>query len=227
MAVILLLESSTTNCSVGLSKDGQLIELREANEGYTHSEHMASFVKEVMSESKVNFSDLDAVAVGKGPGSYTGLRIGVSLAKGFAYAQEIPLISLESLEVTAAACLDQTSPGDLIIPMTDARRMEVYTAIYDHQLNRLSEIEARLLDEHSFSSELENHSCYFCGDGSSKFKSLATHTNAKFVESVYPSAQNMAALAEAKFSGGVFENTAYFEPYYLKEFIAIKPKKLF
>jgi tRNA threonylcarbamoyladenosine biosynthesis protein TsaB len=227
MAFILLLESSTTNCSVGLAKDDKLIAHMEANEGYSHSENMAAFAKEVLEQGAIEFTDLDAIAVGKGPGSYTGLRIGVSLAKGIAFASEIPIISLESLEVIAAACEHKAQSDDLIIPMTDARRMEVYSAIYDSNLKRLNDIEATILDDSSFEENLKAHRCIFCGDGSTKFKEICKHPNAVFVDAIFPSVQFMSKLAFKKFEDGAFEDTAYFEPYYLKEFIAIKPKKLF
>lgn len=223
MAKILLLESSTTNCSVGIALNGDLIAIREANEGYTHSEHMASFTQEVLSEAKFQSNDLDAIAVGKGPGSYTGLRIGVSLAKGISFASEIPIISIESLKIIAQQIRE--SGADYYIPMTDARRMEVYTAIYDSALNRLGEIEAKILDESSFHEILEKGSCVFAGDGSAKFKEVCKHPSAQFVDNIFPSVNGMAKLAEEKFKKDDFEDSAYFEPFYLKEFIAIKPKK--
>ncbi len=223
MAKILLLESSTTNCSVGLSVNGELIAIREANEGYTHSEHMASFIQDVLSEANIRSKDLDTIAVGKGPGSYTGLRIGVSLAKGISYAAEIPIISIESLRIIA----HQMSEVDAVyyVPMTDARRMEVYTAVYDAELNRLTDIEAKILDENSFHEHLKEGSCLFAGDGASKFKDVCNDASAKFVDDLYPSCKGMAKLAEEKFEKQDFEDSAYFEPFYLKEFIAIKPKK--
>ena len=225
MAKLLLLESSTTNCSVGLAEDGKLIDLLEKNEGYTHSEHMASFVQEILERNNVAPSELEAVAVGKGPGSYTGLRIGVSLAKGIAYGQNIPLISLESLQVIAKAAMDAGEKFDQIVPMIDARRMEVYTCGYDSELKRLNPIEAKILDEQSFETELKTSRIVFCGDGSHKFKASCKSKNAIFLDDVYPSTKYMSQLAYEKFRNAEFEDSAYFEPYYLKEFIALKPKK--
>lgn len=224
MSLILLLESSGTNCSVALAQDGEILAIREQNEGYSHSEHMASFVDEVFSQSAKRVEELDAIAVGKGPGSYTGLRIGVSLAKGLAYSHAIPLISIESLQVLALAAKHFARENDLIIPMIDARRMEVYTAIYNSNCERITPIKAQVLEPDSFAKEAENHSLFFCGDGSSKYSKVCSAKNVVFIEGAFPSARFMLDLAEQKFRDSDFEDTAYFEPFYLKEFLAIKPK---
>lgn len=216
MALILSIETTTTNCSVALAKDGTLIGLKEhSDKKYSHSEKLHGFMKEVLEEAGHNFSDLEAIAVSKGPGSYTGLRIGVSAAKGLCFAQDLPLISTDTLRAVAL----QVDPKnyDFIIPMLDARRMEVYTAVFDKGFNTLKPTEALVLEEDSFEKYLKNGKVCFIGNGALKFKNLCSSDKAVFEESL-PSSKEMIAMAEGKFQNKDFENLAYFEPYYLKDF---------
>lgn len=217
---ILHLETSTKNCSVAFSKDGQLLSLcEEYDDKYGHSEKLHQFVEWALEGTEIKMKDLDAVCVSKGPGSFTGLRIGVSAAKGFCYGLNIPLLSLTSLEILA-----QTQIGkdyDLIIPMIDARRMEVYTAVFDSNGKQISETEAKILDENSF-SRFKDKKIIFVGDGVEKSKTILQLPNADFIEGAHPSAKSMIGPAETKFKKGEFEDVAYFEPFYLKEFRAGK-----
>ena len=216
MALLLCLETATRNCSVALVREGQVIALREkAEEGYTHAEKLHVFIEEVLQETGFLASELDAVAVCKGPGSYTGLRIGVSAAKGLCYALQIPLISVSTLQILARA----TSVNEgYIIPLIDARRMEVYTAVFDTNGKPLSAVEAMILNETSF--EAWQGPSTFVGDCLPKAKTVLTHPRFQFLESVvFPSAQTMADLAEALYHEKQFEDVAYFEPFYLKNFM--------
>ena len=225
MALILSIETTTTNCSVSLSKHGETLLLKEDyGENFSHAERLHVYINELIEEANVKREDIDAVAVSKGPGSYTGLRIGVSAAKGLCYALDIPLLSVSTLE--ALACQVKIDKG-IIIPMLDARRLEVYSAVFSSAYKPLRAIKAEVLDEHSFSDYLENHSVYFIGNGVEKTKTLITHPNANFIEGKLPSAIEMSALAYNKYKISDIENVAYFEPYYLKDFVAIKPKPKF
>ena len=217
MAVILCLETATTNCSVALSIDGEVVSFREENnQKFSHSEKLHIFIEEVLLEAKIDKNELEAIAVSKGPGSYTGLRIGVSAAKGLCFALDIPLLSTLTLEVLA----QQAQSDDcFIIPMIDARRMEVYSAVFDSERKPLRETKAEILDENSFLEYLEQKKTIFLGDGSGKFKSICSHPNAVFIDDKFPSARNMAQLAETKYKISDTENVAYFEPFYLKEFL--------
>ncbi|GAB1857879.1 tRNA (adenosine(37)-N6)-threonylcarbamoyltransferase complex dimerization subunit type 1 TsaB [Flavobacteriaceae bacterium MHTCC 0001] len=223
MAIILSLETATTNCSVSLSKEGETIALKEdSRNGYSHAEKLHVFINEVLEEVNVSRSKIDAIAVSKGPGSYTGLRIGVSAAKGLCFALNKPLISLSTLEVLA----HQVGIDDgIIIPMLDARRMEVYSAIFDASYHQIRETQAQILDETSFEAYLEKNKVYFIGSGVEKTKGIINHSNAVFIEKKLPSAKEMSALVFDKYKISDIEDVAYFEPYYLKDFIAIKPKK--
>lgn len=215
---ILHIETSTKNCSVSISRNGKLLCLcEEYDEQYGHSEKLHQFVNWALEGAEISLNELDAVCVSKGPGSYTGLRIGVSAAKGFCFGLDIPLLSLNSLEILAQSQVDKNF--DLIIPMIDARRMEVYTTIFDGKGNMVSEIEAKVLDESSF-QEFADKKIAFVGDAVEKSKSVFNLPNAKFLQGIHPSAKQMIALAEAKFTQKAFEDVAYFEPFYLKEFIA-------
>ena len=195
--------------------------MEELNAGYSHAENLISFCDAVLKKCKYTYSDLQAVAVSKGPGSYTGLRIGVSAAKGFCYALNIPLISVNTLQHMALqAAENYENKAALFCPMIDARRMEVYCAIYDAMNQEVKATAAEIIDEHSFSDDLKSKELVFFGDGSAKCKGmLEGNKNAKFLDQVVPSAQNMIALAEAKYAAQDFENTAYFEPFYLKDFL--------
>jgi tRNA threonylcarbamoyladenosine biosynthesis protein TsaB len=220
---ILNIETSTKNCSVSISKDGALISLKEINNGnYSHAEMLHPLIVDVLKESGTTIDQLSAVAVGKGPGSYTGLRIGVSAAKGLCFTHDLPLIAINSLEILSHTC---KSKEGIIIPMIDARRMEVYSMIFDKSHNSLRETKAEIITEDSFLEYLEKDDVYFLGDGAEKCKDILTHKNAHFIDNMFPSAKEMALLSYNKFKKNNIENVAYFEPFYLKNFIATQEKK--
>lgn len=222
MAYILNIETSTTNCSVSLSKQGETLVLKEDyGNGYSHAEKLHVYIEEVLKEAKINSEQLQAIAVSKGPGSYTGLRIGVSAAKGLAYALNIPLISVSTLQALAKQV---EADSGLIVPMLDARRLEVYSAIFDVNNRLVRKIEAQILDENSFEEQLKIGKVFFIGDGVAKTKTLLSHANAIFIENKLPSADQMSALSFDKYKKSDIEDVAYFEPYYLKDFVALKPK---
>ncbi|MGV6830999.1 MAG: tRNA (adenosine(37)-N6)-threonylcarbamoyltransferase complex dimerization subunit type 1 TsaB [bacterium] len=223
MAYILSIETATTNCSVSLSYKGETLFLKEDyGQNYSHAERLHVYIEELLTEAKIDKNQLDAIAVSKGPGSYTGLRIGVSTAKGLCYALDIPLIAVATLEHLA----HQVSIEEgLIIPMLDARRMEVYTATFNHQFELLETTIAKVLDENSFQNLLDEHQVYFIGNGTSKLAEICKHQNAHFIHDKLPSAQQMSALAYQYFEEAQFEDVAYFEPYYLKDFIVLTKKK--
>ncbi|WNH08962.1 tRNA (adenosine(37)-N6)-threonylcarbamoyltransferase complex dimerization subunit type 1 TsaB [Thalassobellus suaedae] len=220
--LILSIETATTNCSVSLSKNGKPIVLKEDyDNGYSHAERLHVYIDDVLKEAKVDAKDLDAIAISKGPGSYTGLRIGVSAVKGLCYALDKPLISVSTLEALAhqVKCKE-----GVIVAMLDARRMEVYSAIFDSNYNQIRDTEAQILDEHAFADYLEKGKVYFIGNGVEKTKTLINHPNAIFIEDKLPSANEMSLLAYNKYKKSDTEDVAYFEPYYLKDFVALKPK---
>lgn len=222
MALILNIETATTNCSVSVSQKGKTLFLKEDNNSnYSHAESLHVFIDAVLKESNTTLDALDAIAVSKGPGSYTGLRIGVSAAKGLCFALNKPLISTSTLEALAY----QVKPeSGCIVPMLDARRMEVYSAIFDENHHLVRETQAQILDEHSFGDYLQQLKVYFVGNGVEKAKEIITHANAVFIDGKLPSANEMSMLAYNKYKISDFEDVAYFEPYYLKDFIALKPK---
>jgi tRNA threonylcarbamoyladenosine biosynthesis protein TsaB len=225
LAYILSIETATTNCSVSLSKNGETLHLKEDyGNGYSHAEKLHLYIDAVLKETNLDKTQLNAIAVSKGPGSYTGLRIGVSAAKGLCYALGVPLISVSTLESLAHQV---NAKSGLIVPMLDARRMEVYSAIYSASFIEERAIEAQVLDENSFKNELENEQITFIGNGVEKTKTLLTSKNALYIDGKLPSADQMSALAFNKFEKGDFEDVAYFEPYYLKDFVALKPKPKF
>ena len=221
---ILCLETATTNCSVSIAANGETIALVErADNGYSHSENLHTFIKEALESASLSFSAIDAVAISKGPGSYTGLRIGVSAAKGLCFALNKPLISLPTLEVLAHQVKNFNGK---IVPMLDARRMEVYTAVYNFNYERIKPTWAEILTNHSFINEMEQEQVFFIGNSNEKAKTLLNHPNAIFdTEVKLPSAREMGILAHNKFLNKDFEDVAYFEPYYLKDFVGTKPKK--
>ncbi|MEO5787409.1 tRNA (adenosine(37)-N6)-threonylcarbamoyltransferase complex dimerization subunit type 1 TsaB [Gelidibacter sp.] len=222
MAYILNIETATTNCSVSLSKEGETLVLKEDyNSNYSHAESLHLFIDAVFKEANLNPQDIDAIAVSKGPGSYTGLRIGVSAAKGLCFALNKPLISVDTLEALAHQL---TIDSGCIVPMLDARRLEVYASVYDKDYKQVRAIEAQILDEHSFKEFLEAGKVYFIGNGVEKTKQIITHPNAVFVENKLPSANEMGKFAEDKYKISDLEDVAYFEPFYLKDFIGTKPK---
>ncbi|HEY5688744.1 MAG TPA: tRNA (adenosine(37)-N6)-threonylcarbamoyltransferase complex dimerization subunit type 1 TsaB [Yeosuana sp.] len=222
MAIILNIETATTNCSVSLSKEGKTIIAKEDyDKGYSHAERLHVYIDEVLKKGQIQANQLDAIAISKGPGSYTGLRIGVSAAKGLCFALNIPLISISTLEALA----HQVKECDgFIVAMLDARRMEVYSAIFDSNYNQIRETQAEILSEDSFSKYLEQGKVYFIGNGVEKSKTLLSHPNAVFIDDKLPSAKEMGILANHKYKISDFEDVAYFEPYYLKDFVALKPK---
>jgi len=225
LAYILNIETATTNCSVSLSKEGETLVLKEDyNDNYSHAERLHIYIDDVLKEANVPITDLDAVAISKGPGSYTGLRIGVSAAKGFCYAIDKPLISIATLDALAHQV---NIENGIIVAMLDARRMEVYSAVYDSDYNQIRETQAQVLDESSFGTYLEQGKVYFIGNGVLKTKALINHPNAVFMEGKLPSANEMSKLAYIKYKKNDIEDVAYFEPYYLKDFIALKPKPKF
>ncbi len=206
--------------------------LRESHDqSYSHSEKLVVYIDETIKSAGIKSSDLHAVCVSKGPGSYTGLRIGVSAAKGLCYGLGIPLLSAGSLEsMSAWSKLNfkaELADVSFLCPMIDARRMEVYTQLFDASLNQMKPVSAEIIDDQSFASELEKGKVAFFGDGAAKCQEIIQHTNAVFLDNFKTSACGMIALAEAKFASKQFEDVAYFEPYYLKDFVAGKPKKMF
>ena len=233
MALILSIETGTDVCSVALANDGELMALRESDEGRDHAKKVALYVDELLRETGVQPDDLDAIAVGKGPGSYTGLRIGVSFAKGMCYALNIPLIAVGSLDALTEVAREDYDAGILDIeddewavarlcPMVDARRMEVYAQVFDNEGKPLSDVSAEVITEDSFSAWHNDGKLVIFGNGSSKC--VETLSDALHV-AVAPSARGIVRLAEEAFNAGRFEDIAYFEPFYLKEFLVIPSKK--
>lgn len=223
MSVLILnIETATTNCSVSLSRNGTTLVLKEDyNDNYSHAERLHVYIDAVLKEAKVTPEALSAIAVSKGPGSYTGLRIGVSAVKGLCFALNKPLIAVSTLQALAHQV---EAKNGVIVSMLDARRMEVYSAIFDANYNQIRDTEAQILDETSFADYLQKGKVYFIGNGVEKTKSLIHHPNAIFVEDKLPSANEMSLLAFNKFQKNDVEDVAYFEPYYLKDFVALKPK---
>ena len=231
MSLILCIETGTNICSVGISRDGELVSLRESAEGRDHAKHVGVFVDELLRETGVMPDEFDAVAVGMGPGSYTGLRIGVSFAKGLCYGLHIPLIAVGSLDALAEVAIEDNEAGILTVdkwddsvlcPMVDARRMEVYTRLYNAKGEPLSEVSAEIVDEHTFADVRRDKQLIIFGNGAEKcceVLSDATYIN------VAPSARGLARLAEQRLQAGQTEDIAYFEPFYLKNFVVIPSKK--
>ncbi|HTI59365.1 tRNA (adenosine(37)-N6)-threonylcarbamoyltransferase complex dimerization subunit type 1 TsaB [Mucilaginibacter sp.] len=223
--MILQIETATTVCSVALSKNGRVLAFKEADQRNIHAEKITIFVEEVLKDAGKTFNDIEAIAVSSGPGSYTGLRIGVSAAKGLSFALDKPLIAVETLETMAYGLIAEKSFGDdiLLCPMIDARRMEVYTAVFDSRGSRIVPTSAEIIDGNSFSDLLSKHKIIFFGDGAEKCREvLAVHPNAEIVGDFTNSAKYLTKRAAEKYLAGDFEDVAYFEPYYLKDFIAGK-----
>jgi|TARA_B110000495_G_scaffold129629_1_gene112769 tRNA threonylcarbamoyladenosine biosynthesis protein TsaB len=218
---ILNIETSTKACSVALFSGKELVSHKEhVEEKFSHSEKLSLYMLEVLDLAKITFTDLSAIAISMGPGSYTGLRIGVSTAKGLCYALDIPLISISTLQAMAYG-ISLTKKSDVFCPMIDARRMEVYSAFYNAKNKLIRKIQADIIDEKSYQKELTDKVLFF-GDGSEKLHETIIHDNASFVSNFHPSAKFLGPLAYNKFQETDFEDTAYFEPYYLKDFIAGK-----
>lgn len=222
MAYILHLETATKVCSVALSNNGKLIEFIETEEdGYTHAENLTVFVEQILTNAKIGTKDLSAISVTSGPGSYTGLRIGVSTAKGLCYALGIPLIAVNALEAIAAQG-QKLYPAKNICALIDARRMEVFSAIYDSEMKLLKGISADVIEENTY-DEFEH--LLICGDGSEKLQEIWKERDLNFDISIKSSAKGHVEIAFAKFENKEFEDVAYFEPFYLKDFVALKSKK--
>ena len=231
MALILCIETGTDICSVGLSRDGELVSLRESDEGRDHAKRVGVFVDELLRETGIAPDELDAIAVGMGPGSYTGLRIGVSFAKGMCYGLQIPLVAVGSLDALAEVAIEDNEAGILdvkdwndavLCPMVDARRMEVYTRLFNAAGEPLSEVSAEIVTEQSFAEWRKGRQLVIFGNGAAKCCEIlpdATYVN------ITPSARGLARLAEQRLQEGKTEDIAYFEPFYLKDFIVIPSKK--
>lgn len=235
MKNLLLIETSTRVCSVGVACDGQLLSLHEDHSmNYSHSAVLTVFIEKALHDAGLRFSDLSGVGVSQGPGSYTGLRIGVSAAKGICYALDLPMLAIDTLEAMARLCLDhkhEALAGHpqqilplLLCPMIDARRMEVYQAIFDAQLQNIEATSAKIVEPDTYAGLLENHKVAFFGDGAAKCRPLLQHANAMIFEDVLPSVKGMISQAFAKMGAGDFVDVAYFEPFYLKDFVAGAPK---
>ena len=225
---ILHIETSTNVCSIALSEGPTCIFSKSNDDGMNHAKLLSPFIAEALDFIKNRNKKIDAIAVSSGPGSYTGLRIGVSTAKGLCYGLDIPLIAVSTLEIMAVQEISNVEEVEnaLFCPMIDARRMEVYTAIYNSKGEIKKEISAEIINEESYSDYLENQTVCFFGNGSDKCKQTITHPNARFISNVVPLAENMIIPAEKAFNNKNFEDVAYFEPYYLKEFQATTPKKI-
>jgi tRNA threonylcarbamoyladenosine biosynthesis protein TsaB len=220
---LLFLETATEVCSVALSKGNEIVSSACSNKGNSHTEHLFPFIEKVLAESNCTISELDGVALSKGPGSYTGLRIGASAAKGICYALNIPLIGISTLQSIVFGAISQQNAEQNVLycPMIDARRMEVFTALFNEKGEMLTEVENKIMDENSFHKELKNNIIYFCGNGMLKCKPILQHPNARFLD-VPLNAADMLIPALAKYKNRQHEDVAYFEPFYLKEYIAKK-----
>ena len=222
MATILCIETATKNCSVALCVNGNVIALQQDNpnnepdKGFSHAEKLQGYITQVLDQGNVSKNDLNAIAVSKGPGSYTGLRIGVSTAKGLCYALDIPLIAISTL-----SSLARQVTGSLVVPMLDARRMEVYSAVFSSEMEQIREIQAQIITQDSFKTYLDRGQVTFIGDGVEKFEAVCTHPNAVFIKNALPSASQMAEVAAHKLSANQTQDVAYLEPYYLKDFISL------
>lgn len=229
MSCILHLETSTDVCSVAVSEDGACIFKKEDHSGPNHAVSLGVFAQEAMSFADSHAIPLDAVAVSQGPGSYTGLRIGVSMAKGICYGRDLPLIAVPTLELLCVPVLlghEEIEDDALLCPMLDARRMEVYSTIYDRALHTVRETKAEVVEEGTYNEWLDSRPVYLFGNGADKCAALLTHPNAHLIKGIEPLAKWMFPLAEKRMAQQKFEDVAYFVPYYLKDFVAKMPKKL-
>ena len=229
MSCILNIETSTDVCSVAISDNGQVVFNKEDHSGPNHAVKLGVYVDEALSFIDAHGIPLEAVAVSCGPGSYTGLRIGVSMAKGICYGRDVKLISIPTLELMAVPVLLGEHPAEedaLIVPMLDARRMEVYAKVMDRALKEVRPIQADIMDAETYKEYLDRGTVFFFGNGAEKCMEVINHPNARLVKGIEPLAKNMAPLAEKRFVEGKFEDVAYFVPFYLKDFVAKMPKKL-
>jgi tRNA threonylcarbamoyladenosine biosynthesis protein TsaB len=225
MSLILSIDTSTKVCSVALHQNGKLLAINELYTEKSHSGMLTTLCENVVKYAGFSLNAVDAFAVAKGPGSYTGLRIGVSTAKGFCFALDKPLISINTLEAMAFQVKDFYDETHLLCPMIDARRMEVYCQILDNKLNIISETEAKIIDESSFSEILNKKKVVFFGDGAAKCQAEITHKNAVFLHTeIHPSAKTVGLLATNSFEKSLFENVVTFEPFYLKDFVGTQKK---
>ncbi|MGD2033743.1 MAG: tRNA (adenosine(37)-N6)-threonylcarbamoyltransferase complex dimerization subunit type 1 TsaB [Bacteroidales bacterium] len=232
MPVILNIETATEICSVSLSQDDRVIALKETDKEKSHASVLSVFIHDLLKENGLEGKSPDAIAVSMGPGSYTGLRIGVSVAKGLCYGFDIPLIPVPTLEAMSLALIEKLKsekadiPGNaLFSPMLDARRMEVYMALFTAENKIVKDTTAQIITENTFDQLLSKHSIYFFGSGSGKVSELISHENAFFISEFTPSSADLAPVAYAKYKAGEFADLAYFEPFYLKDFITTKPGK--
>lgn len=234
MALILNIETSTQVCSVCVSLDGIVKGIQESNEEKSHAKLLTIFIDQLLNELEYKIDDFDAISISKGPGSYTGLRIGVSTAKGLCYAKDIPLIAINTLQSMATGIILKVNSNDIsvddfenliLVPMIDARRMEVYSAFFNSKGEFLRDVKAEIIDENSYQDILLKQKMFFFGDGSEKIREVIKHENAIFIKNFNPSSNYMAGLSEISFGKKLFEDVAYFEPFYLKDFIATVPKK--
>ena len=228
MSSILFIETSTDVCSVAVSHDGAIIFNKEDHSGPHHNERLGSFVDEALSYTDNHALPLDYVAVSCGPGSYTGLRIGVSMAKGICYGRNLKLIAVPTLELLCVPVLLRelvTDDAALLCPMLDARRMEVYAQVFDRALQEKRPIHSDVVDADTY-KEFLSHPMYFFGNGAAKCMKAINHPNAHLIEGIEPLAKNMLPLAEKRIAQGKFEDVAYFVPFYLKDFVAKQPRKL-
>jgi len=232
MALILNLETSTQVCSVAVARDGNCISVARSKELMGHAANLTLLIEKVLEQSETGINQLDAVAVSQGPGSYTGLRIGVSTAKGIAYASDLRLIGVPTLQALAIEAkqsgisrkLFEKKKIDLLCSMIDARRMEVYSAIFDTEYNLFRDVEAEIINDESYREVLSERKVLFFGNGSEKCKELINHKNAFFLDGLDASAGSMVPLSEKLYNENKFEDLAYFEPFYLKDFIPTTPK---
>ncbi len=231
MAQILCIDTSTPVCSVGLSRSGKTIAVCENHIDRSHASMLHVLVEQCLKEAQIEMKSLQAIAVSRGPGSYTGLRIGVSAAKGLSYALNIPLISVDTTEIMARMAILKPdysiADNHLICPMIEARRDEVFAALYYADLSVFAPVSAIILNDDTFKELCATHRLFICGNGSEKAKQLLAGNNMVFIPDVYPSAGQMSEKAFDKFCNSMFEDTAYFEPYYLKDFVATTPKNKF
>jgi tRNA threonylcarbamoyladenosine biosynthesis protein TsaB len=231
MSLILNIETSIDVCSVALFDEVELIGLRENTDGKSHASLLTVFIEDLIKANKLTISQLSAVAVSMGPGSYTGLRIGVSAAKGLCYGSSIPLLAVNTLHIMVRAFLrkieesgEQIPYNSVLCPMIDARRQEVYTALYNMNEEVVDTTKALIVDELTFKEKMDERKIFFFGNGACKYQEMIRHPNAIFTEGIYPSAIDMAKLSLEQYKSKEFQDTAYFEPYYLKDFVATIPK---
>lgn len=225
MAFILCIETATEVCSVALFNNNELLVLNEINEGNMHASALTGLIEKTLKEAELTFNQLDAICVSKGPGSYTGLRVGVSTAKGLCFGLNIPLLAVNTLQSMAGVYMHQNpNNAQAICAVIDARRMEVYAAIYNSNLEEINPTQAIVIEEYSFEEQLNQGQIIFIGNGAAKCKSTITHANAVFVEEITCSALGLGKPAYQMFLENKFEDTAYFEPFYLKDFVGTIPK---